>query len=97
MLPMPHSCGIVEHSFQQKQAPLLPAGSVPPWTIFLHLTQKLGPESPVCYSIGAACFLGKFLHPFSKYCKIAMMQSNQLLHSVKNDLCLSNLNSSLIK
>ena len=98
MLSTPLSCNIVEHSFQQKQAPLLPADSVPLWMLFLHLIQKqLGPEGPVCYLIGAACSLGKPLLPFSQYCKIAMIQGNQLLHSVTNDLCLNNFNSSLIK
>ena len=91
MIFMPHSCSIVELLSQKKTAPHLPMGGVSPWTLFLHLTQKqLGPEGPVCHSIGTACSLGKVLHLFSQYCNIAMMQSNQLLHSVANDLCLSN-------
>ena len=46
---------------------------------------------------GKPVFLVKLLCMFSQYWKIAMEQSNQLLHSVTNNLCLSNSNSSLRK
>ena len=62
---MPHN-SIVEHLFQQKQVPFLSAGGIPPQTFILHFVQEeQGLESPVSYSIRAACSLGHTPLPIS--------------------------------
>ena len=68
---MPHSSGIVEHSFQQKQVPFLSVGSVLPQTFLSHFIQEeLGLESLVSYSVRAVCSLGIFLCPFPMLLKL---------------------------
>ena len=59
-----------------------------------EITGTRRPSLPLDWN---SLFFGWTPSPISQYCKIAMMQSNQVLHSVTNDLCLSNFNSSLIK
>ena len=82
---MPHSCSIMEHPFQQKQAPLLFTGGVLPWTFFSHFIQKqLAPESLGSDSLS------------SQYLRISVMQDDQLLHPVTDDYCSGNSNLSPI-
>ena len=99
MFSTPHSCGVVEHSFKQK------TGSTPACRWCSNLDALSSSHLEITGTRGLVLLLdleqpalwANFFAHFPSIAKLLLMQNNQLLHSVTNDLCLSNSNSSLIK
>ena len=61
------------------------------------IEEDLTPLNSVSNAVGTTTAPGEISHPLPKNGKIAIVDGNQFFHSVTNNLCLSNSNSSLIE